>query len=333
MTGATTIDPALQDMMTSVFADHDPETPAESLWRTLESLGLARLTTPEDRGGSGAGWAEAAALLRTAAAHGVPVPLAENDLLAGWLLAEAGLPSDAGRRTACVLDDTGTAHAVPWAADADRVTVLWSTGDGWRVADVPPSSLRVERGTNLAGEPRDTVHAPADVLSGAPVGDHAAEEFMLRGALARALQMTGAMDTILRLSIEHATTRTQFGRPLTRFQAVQHLIADMAAESALARAATDGALPGDPAPSGTALTPFAVAVARSCAGHAATKVVRNAHQVHGAIGTTTEHPLHRHTLPVLAWRAEFGSLHHWDDLLTRAAASTDQNIWRLITGD
>src|SRR5690606_23631971 len=134
MTGATTIDPALQDMMTSVFADHDPETPAESLWRTLESLGLARVPTPEDRRGSSAGWAEAAALLRTAAAHGVPVPLAENDLLAGWLLAEAGLPSDAGRRTACVLDDTGTAHAVPWAADADRVTVLWSTGDGWRVA-------------------------------------------------------------------------------------------------------------------------------------------------------------------------------------------------------
>ncbi|MFG2084774.1 MULTISPECIES: acyl-CoA dehydrogenase family protein [unclassified Spirillospora] len=319
-----TIDPALQDMMASVFSDHDPAAPAGSLWGTLESLGLARLTTPAGRGGSGAGWAEAAALLRTAASHGVSVPLAENDLLANWLLAEADLPSDESLRTACVLDGTGTAKAVPWAGDADRITLLWAGSDGWRAADVPASSLHIERAANLAGEPRDAVHAPVDTMSGTRVGEHVAEEFMLRGALARALQTTGAMDGILRLSVEHAATRTQFGRPLARFQAVQHLIADMAAEASLAKAATDTVLRDG-------LTPFNIAVARSCTGHATATVVRNAHQVHGAIGTTAEHPLHRYTLPALAWSAEFGSLHHWDELLTRAAVSADQGIWHLIT--
>ncbi|MEU8798510.1 acyl-CoA dehydrogenase family protein [Spirillospora sp. NPDC048819] len=318
-----TVDPALQDMLTSVFSDHDPASPIGSLWKKLGSLGLARLTTPAGRGGSGAGWDEAAALLRTAASHGVPVPLPENDLLANWLLTEADLPSDESIRTACVLDETGTARSVPWAGDADRITLLWAAEDGWRTADVPASSLRIERAANLAGEPRDTVHAPLDATSGTRVGGHVAEEFMLRGALARALQMTGAMDGILRLSIDHATTRTQFGRPLAGFQAVQHLIADMAAEAALAKAATDAVLRDG-------LTPFNVAVARSCAGHATTTVVRNAHQVHGAIGTTAEHPLHRYTLPALAWRAEFGSLHHWDEHLSQAALSTDQDIWHLI---
>lgn len=318
-----TIDPALQDMMTAVFSDHDPASPIGSLWKKLESLGLARLTTPAGRGGSGGGWAEAAALLRTAASHGVPVPLAENDLLANWLLTEADLPSDESLRTACVLDETGTARSVPWAGDADQITVLWAAEDGWHVADIATSSLHIERAANLAGEPRDIIHAPVDAISGTRVGEHVAEEFMLRGALARALQMTGAMDGILRLSIDHATTRTQFGRPLARFQAVQHLIADMAADASLAKAAADAGLHED-------LTPFSIAVARSCAGHATTTVVRNAHQVHGAIGTTAEHPLHRYTLPALAWRAEFGSLHYWDQQLTQAALTADKDIWHII---
>lgn len=42
--------------------------------------------------------------------------------------------------------------------------------------------------------------------------------------------------------MDHVSTRNQFGRPLARFQAVQNLVADMAAESALARAATEAAL-------------------------------------------------------------------------------------------
>ncbi|MFC5744373.1 acyl-CoA dehydrogenase family protein [Actinomadura rugatobispora] len=319
-----TVDPALADMMASVFSDHDPASPTRPLWDTLESLGLTRLTTPAERGGSGAGWPEAAALLRAAASHGVSLPLAENDLLANWLLTKAGLPSDGSLRTACVLDGDGIARAVPWARDADRIAVLWDAGGGWRAADVPASSVRVDQATNLAGEARDDVHVSLEDRPGVPVGGHLAEEFTLRGALARSLQMTGAMDGVLRLTIEHATTRTQFGRPLARFQAVQHLIADMAAETSLARAATDAAVHGGPAP-------FTIAVATSCARHAAATVVRNAHQVHGAIGTTIEHPLHAYTLRALAWRSEFGSVHDWDERVAAAALTTDKDLWDLVS--
>jgi acyl-CoA dehydrogenase len=314
-----TIDRMLADMMDSVFSDRR----SHGLWTRLQSLGLTRLTTPAERGGSGAGWPEAAALLRTAAAHGVSLPLAENDLLANWLLAEAGLPTDESLRTACVLQGD-SARAVPWASKADRITLLWNSGDGWRAADVPTSSVHIDPATNLAGEPRDDVCLSSDALSGVPVPAQLAEEFVLRGALARALQMTGAMEGILRLSIEHATTRTQFGRPLAQFQAVQQLIADMAAEATLAKAATDSAVKD-------ALNPFSVAIARSCAGHAIDTIVRNAHQVHGAIGTAVEHPLHSYTLRVLAWRSEFGSVHHWDERIMAETLTTDRDLWHLIT--
>jgi len=81
------------------------------------------------------------------------------------------------------------------------------------------------------------------------------------------------------------------------------------------------------------LNPAAVAVAKSCAGHAASTVVRNAHQVHGAIGTTFEHELHWYTKPILAWRSEFGSVALWDRLLTQAAVGAGRDdAWALITG-
>jgi acyl-CoA dehydrogenase len=74
-------------------------------------------------------------------------------------------------------------------------------------------------------------------------------------------------------------------------------------------------------------------VARSCAGHAASVVVRNGHQVHGATGTTREHRLHEFTRPALAWQSEFGSVQFWDEQVTGAALRAGAvGLWSLITG-
>ncbi|MCX4385674.1 acyl-CoA dehydrogenase family protein [Micromonospora peucetia] len=336
MTGPERVDPALVDMLDSVFAAHRPArtevaaTLDVELWKLLESLGLTRLTGAEPYG-AGAGWPEAAALLAAAARHAVPLPLAEHDLLAGWLLERAGLPADGALRTACVLDADGRARAVPWARAAARIVLLFPAADGWRVADVPAAAVAVTEADNVAGEPRDAVAVDLAGLDGTPVDADLAERLLLRGALARTVQMCGAMDRVLELCVAHTTARTQFGRPLAAFQAVQGLVADIAAESSLARVATDAAVLRAAEGDDDGLA-FAVAVARSCAGHAASVVVRNAHQVHGAIGTTLEHELHGLTRPVLAWRSEFGSLQHWDELLTRAALDAGgDGVWALIS--
>nr|MDT0523788.1 hypothetical protein [Streptomyces sp. DSM 41633] len=76
---------------------------------------------------------------------------------------------------------------------------------------------------------------------------------------------------------------------------------------------------------------FQIATARSCAGHAASVVVRNAHQVHGALGTTHEHLLHEYTRAALAWRSEFGSVRSWDARVASvASACGGQGLWALI---
>jgi acyl-CoA dehydrogenase len=323
------VDAALADMMDAVFAEHGRDA---DLWQRLDGLGLVRLTGAEASGGSGAGWYEAAGLLTAAVRHGVRIPLAEHDLLACWFLDAVGIPCDGAVRTVCLVDDNGAAAAVPWASQAERLVVIWTHGDGYRAADIAADSARITPGTNMIGEPRDLVVIDTAALEGTSVSADTLAQLRLKSALVRSIQLCAALDRALELSVEHAKSREQFGRPLARFQAVQHQVADIAAEAALARSATESALAV--AAAGDWDSPqleFLVAAARSCAGHAASVVVRNAHQVHGAIGTTKEHRLHEYTRAALAWRSEFGSVRYWDAVLTdMALAAGSGRLWKLI---
>ena len=334
-------DPDLIALYEDLFTAHretyaispTPATWDDTLWSTMTEVGLTRLTGSEQSGGSGAGWIEAAALLRTAASVGVRGPFVEHDLLAGWLLETARLEVDDRRRTACAVDATGVAHAVGWASAAERIVILHPMRDSLAVSDVAREAVRVTPGTNRAGEPRDRVEVDPAALSGTPVNDHTAELFHLRGALARAIQVSGALEGILRLCLQHAESRVQFGRPLSKFQAIQHAVADIATEAALARTVIESAAVAVATDGWTDSTAFQIAVARSCLGHSASLCVRNGHQVHGAIGTTREHRLHEFTQAALAWRAEFGSVDTWDRTVARAAASVGSaGLWPLITG-
>ena len=344
-TVGTAVDADLIDMMDAVFAAHRTthEAPATvghdaELWSQLHELGLVRLTGPTERGGSGAGWAEAAELISAAVRHGVRAPLAEHDLLACWLLEAAGLPSDETLRTVCILDAAGTATGVPWARAAGRIVVVFGDvdggGSGYRLADVDAARLTITPATNMIGEPRDSIAADIGGLhAGSRAIDKAlVEQLRWKSALVRSIQICAALDSALDLTIEHTSSRVQFGRSLSKFQAIQHMVADIAAEAALARAATESAVNVAITSDWTADNlAFLVAVARSCAGHAASVVVRNAHQAHGAIGTTVEHRLHEYTRAALAWRSEYGSVSSWDAAVTQAAVSAGAaGLWWLI---
>lgn len=329
------VDPDLEQMMddvVSTFAGPDVRPDPDAVWATLVEVGLARLTAPEDAGGSGAGWAEARALLHTAAAAGVAVPYAETDLLAGPLRRAAGLDDTSdSTATVAVLDTSGTAHRVPWAGATASVVCVRRAGDGFEVADVPTDALTVTPGEGISAVPTGSVTV-GDGATWTPVDSTEVEALVLRGALVRAVQCVGAMEGMLASAIGHTTSRTQFGRPLAAFQSVQNLVVDLAAESVLSRAAVDAAL-ADALTTDFAgdLSGFRVAVARSVVSQGLAVAVRNVHQVHGALGTTHEHTLHRVTLPALQWRSEFGSAGFWEGLLTRTAVEGGMDgAWPMI---
>jgi acyl-CoA dehydrogenase len=133
---------------------------------------------------------------------------------------------------------------------------------------------------------------------------------MLERPLAAVLaagQMAGAMSAVQALTVEYALTRKQFGREIGRFQAVQHQIAVMTEETMAARMAAQAAFVGRP----SEVTERRAATAKCRCGQAAERVCAIAHAVHGAIGVSEEHVLHRHTRRLRAWRFAHGGESWW----------------------
>jgi acyl-CoA dehydrogenase len=320
---------------------------APTLWATLERAGLPLVGIPESQGGAGGGWPEIAAVVRAAGRLAAPVPLAETCALGGWLLAMAGIPIPPGPLTVAPtrFGDRleielavygwrlrGQAARVPWASQASAIVVLARRGNGHVVASIPLKACRIEPGANLAGEPRDqvtfaNVRLQADAATPVLVGW---DQLLARGALVRSVQMVAALERSLELTVKYVQARSQFGRPLGRFQAVQQELARLAGEVVASRAAVEGALLA--ASRGDCMREVAAAKVRT--GEAASVAARIAHQLHGAIGFTQEHQLHRHTTRLWSWRDEFGAEREWAVRLGRfAAAAGPAGYWDWFTRD
>jgi alkylation response protein AidB-like acyl-CoA dehydrogenase len=137
------------------------------------------------------------------------------------------------------------------------------------------------------------------------------------GALMTSVQIGGAMARVRDLTVEYARDRHQFGQPLNRFQAVQHHLANLAMEARVAdiMIATTLAKPHREQ----------IAATKVVAGRAASRVAAAAHQVHGAIGMTEEHSLHRFTTALWRWRDVYRTEAEWALELGRFIA--DRDLW------
>jgi acyl-CoA dehydrogenase len=304
----------------------------DRLWQAVEEAGY-----PDVLAEGSLGMVEAATILRAAGRHAAPIPLAET-MLARWLCAACGVEAPAGALTIgpVELEDrleiaegavSGHAGYIPWGRPAGAVVLI--AGNALLV--VPQGTASFTPGKNLAGEPRDHLGAVEPGGRSAPLPDAIDVRLVQRfGALLRAAQMAGAMEAALELSTRYANERMQFGRPIGKFQAIQQQLALLAEQAAAASVAVESAAIA--VATGHPSAPLAVAAAKIRAGEAAGKVAEIAHQVHGAIGFTHEHSLHRLTRRLWSWRDEFGTEALWSRELGRAvmAAGADA-LWPTIT--
>jgi len=174
------------------------------------------------------------------------------------------------------------------ARDSEETVVLWVPRG---CAGVEESLVTLVDGNRCSQLRFERVALPPSAVLGR--GDRA--EAALRRALAfaqilQAAELLGLGQALLARSRDYLCTRTQFGKPIGSFQALQHRCADMFIHLEIARATLDEVLALASAPDQLPLNRLEAEASRAkarCAA-AALQASRSAVQLHGAIGYTQE---------------------------------------------
>ncbi|MEZ5817961.1 MAG: acyl-CoA dehydrogenase family protein [Hyphomicrobiaceae bacterium] len=305
----------------------------KALWSALEEAGITAIGAG---GEDDVAFADAMELVRRAGYHALPVPLGET-IIARHMLARAGMEAPDGAITLAVPGAgdlpkavngglEGAIRSVPYGATSAHAVV--ATDGMLHLAEI--SGALITRGTNMAGEPRDTLDLSQAKLVASAATDNAAAALEAEGALVRAVALSGALSACLDECLTWVNDRVQFGKPIAKHQAVQHLLAQLAEETAAAGAAADLAI--EAAEAGPAR--FQIAIAKARVGEAAGKAANIAHATFGAMGFTREHILHYTTRRLWAWRNEFGSEVYWQAEIGRLVASRGgKQLWPLLNGE
>jgi hypothetical protein len=218
----------------------------------------------------------------------VAAPIASRALVAPYLDAGAGWPDAIGLAY-------GDRSIVRYGADVDAVLKL--DGDSVRLlaaGDYDVEPIRSRMAYPLAR----IITQPGK--SGTTVGGPDVAARLIRGwRTALTAELAGTMVRAVEVARDHVTVRTQFGRPISSFQAVAHRLADayVSAQACtwLARRAAWN-LDDD----------LSAAVAATHATAVAQNVFDSVHQVVGAVGFTTEFALQRSTMRIPVLLAELG---------------------------
>ena len=315
----------------------------ESAWLALQDLGIDSLFLSEEEGGFAGSWKDARIIFYLSGRHGLALPICET-IIAKKILQDAKMPIPKGPLTIGLSSAdalvsvtngsgettfTGLVPAAPWGGMANAVLTSCRNETGDLLVLLESGNAKpICAHENEAGEPRDDMEYRNSPVLGSTASINPKEELLRLGALMRASQMSGALDSALELSVSHVKSREQFGRPLAKFQAIQQQLAILAEEcgavSCAAHAAAEAEDLGDSA--------FEVAATKLRSNRSVEVATSIAHQVHGAIGFTKEYNLHYFTQRLWSWRSEFGNERYWSmNLGQQVLAVKDQGFWRHMT--
>ncbi|WP_062380399.1 acyl-CoA dehydrogenase [Pseudomonas abietaniphila] len=314
-----------------------------SHWQTLEEQGLPMALLSEAAGGFGIDPAQSLRLLQLAGRFALPLPLAET-MIANYRLSEAGFAVGAGVSiVAWAPEDAplqlvkqpvgwrlwGECPNVPWGRHAERVALPCEYRGDVYLVEVQAGAWRVEPGVNLAGAPDDRLFfncsLPDQAVKTAP---HPLDTYVADEAATRVLLMAGALERVLEMTVQYAGERTQFGKPIGKFQVIQQNLALLASHTCAAAAAAD--LVVRALVDGQSAMP--IAMAKSRAGEAASVACALAHQIHGAIGFTAEHRLHFFTKLLWTCRDQGASEAYWNRRIGQQLVRADADeLWPILS--
>jgi alkylation response protein AidB-like acyl-CoA dehydrogenase len=280
--------------------DHAP------LWRAIQDSGFLELMAREEAGGAGLDLAQILPILILLGSHAVPLPMGQAIALRTLLPAGEAVPDGLPTFAPALVREAGgavRALRVPFGTLADVVLgelngeLLLMDARG---AERRPIGIHFDMTADLRWPAPERAAWP--LARAVPPGSLAAWGAALHAAL-----LAGALARSFELSLQYANDRSQFGRTIGKFQAVQHQLALMAEHVAAARMAAAGAF----AVQRTVPDLVNAAIAKARASEAVIEVAAIAHAIHGAIGVTEEYDLQLFTRRLHAWRMAHGSEDHW----------------------
>ena len=307
----------------------------ETLWQALTETGLTLAGISETAGGSGGEVTDSVLVIQEAAGFCAPLPLAEH-FIAAMLLERVGNNASTSPMTVAEGDFkiadgllVGSAEDVAFARWASSIVLVAKNGGESFVCKVPAGSVTISEGSNMAGEPRDMVDVNMDVagIEVCEASPDAENALHVMGAALRGAQMAGALNSVLAMSVQYSLERQQFGRPISKFQAIQQQLAILAGEVAASTRAAHAI-----SAAFESLNEMDIAIGKARIGESVSVCADIAHQVHGAMGYTMEHSLNHRTRRLWSWRNDFGSERTWQILVGKAfLANGADAIWDGIT--
>jgi acyl-CoA dehydrogenase len=322
--------------MTSIFADalnnllkdlcppdkirQIENNPADrSLWQAVSDAGFADALLPESASGAALSMPQAFELLEICGRYALPATLAET-MVARALLHSWNQTHPCG---SVVLAEGHIEHnqcraQVPAGRLADWV-LLKTNQQTWLLptdqAELQPYGLAFDANMSWPMPDARQNHQPVAAADARWMPKH-------WQALLFACQSAGALMNVFEQCLQYANDRIQFGKPIGKFQAIQHNLSIMAEHVFAARMAARLGCDF----SGLQPDVLKVAVAKARTSEAIQQVNSLAHALHGAIGFTSEFNLQLLTRRLHAWRQSAGSEAYWHELLGQSLISANCSL-------
>ena len=295
------------------------------LWKEMVELGWPGLAVPEEHGGVGAEFLDACLVAEELGRAGVATPYAAT-VAGASTIARFGTERQQAEWLPAVVEGRAISH-VPWDAvellngRALFIPFAREAADllvGPALVDGGTPGIVYERLDVVGNEPVYTVtfdEVPVPAERVLPEGQSAVEAMTAYATVLTCAEMVGGAQAVLELTVEYAGQRRQFDKPIGTFQAVQHHCANMAIDVLASRFATYEAAwrlgsGGDAA--------MEVSTAKAVVSDAYQRVCALGHQVHGAIGFTAEHELHRYLGHATGAALRYGDAdQHLEEIATR----------------
>ena len=301
-------------------------------WKNLIELGVLSSNLPEEKGGLGMDQVTLALMVEEMGYAGLPEPVAEQIFLVNDVI--PFLPKNVTEAVESNYND-GTQYialAHPLAPnplflnDAAGLILL----DNSECKFIAQDDMDFEIiSSNDPSRELFKVSSMNNAISTSENFDELSSAVSSRGSLMTAALLIGLAQKMVDLSSVYVLDRTQFGKPIGSFQAVKHMLADVAVKIEFAKPAVYRAAYS--LSENNSKSALHCAHAKLMCAQAAELACKNSIQAHGAMGYTWEMDLHIYMRKAWSMMACWGNEDKQQELIFKTLSSTSEELGVLYT--